>query len=936
MKIKEFTLRVAGLALFLAIGTLAAAILAAASPSASSAASAGASSRSTRPVAARPALPPPDAKTVQAVRSAEPITLDGRLDEAIWKATSPATGFTQNDPEDGSPATESTDVWVAYDDHALYVAAFCHDSDPAKIRKRLGRRDTQTDSDWFMVAVDPYFDKRSGYAFYTNPAGSITDAALSNDVNDDDTWDGVWETKAAVTDAGWTVEIRVPFNQIRFPKKDEYVWGVNFKRMLRRKNEESTFNWSPKSEAANVSRFARLEGLRGISPGGRVELMPYAVTQAEFSPAEEGNPFETGHATLGNAGFDLKAGLKSNLTLDATVNPDFGQVEVDPAVLNLSAYETYYEEKRPFFIEGASLFNNFGRGGVFMNANINWPGPQFFYSRRIGREPQGNVTEPGYSSMPDRTTILGAAKLTGQLGGSWNIGFLNAVTAREYAQIDQEGVRLEQEVEPLTYYGALRIQKDIDQGRHGIGFMATGVARDLEGSGTNESLADFLNKNAFTLAVDGWTSLDKKKDWVIGGWAGATRVGGSVEDIVALQNSPIHYFQRPDATHVEVDPTATSLSGWAGRINLAKQNGNLLVLANIGAISPGFNPNDTGFQQGGSDIINMQFLPGYQWTKPGKVFLYALVVGGWFRNYDFGGNKNWDGGLLEFQGRLRNFWMFDVMFAYNPDTMSKSLTRGGPLAVVPWGYQFNAMVETDSRKPVVFEFQGTTYQRPQSSTQWEAEASVRWKPASNFSLAIGPTLGVVQNDVQWVTQMPDPVMAATYGARYVFGRIDQQVIGSEIRLDWTFTPKLTLQAYLQPFIAVGHYDTFKELAAPSTFQYNVYGDGGFGDNEGGAANGSTIAYDEENRMYTVDPDGAGGEAAPFSFGNPDFNYKSLRGTVVLRWEYRPGSLLYFVWTQNRADYSNPGDLQLSRDMAALFSAPGDNIFLLKVSYRWNM
>ena len=603
--------------------------------------------------APRAALPPPDAKTVQAVRTAEPITLDGRLDEAVWKAAPPAIGFTQNDPEDGSPATEPTEVWVAYDDHALYVAAFCRDSDPAKIRKRLGRRDTQTDSDWFMVAVDPYFDKRSGYAFYANPAGSITDAALSNDVNDDDTWDGVWETKAAVTEAGWTVEIRVPFNQIRFPKKDEYVWGVNFKRMLRRKNEQSTFNWSPKSEAAYVSRFARLEGLRGISPGGRVELMPYAVTQAELSPEEPGNPFATGHETLGSAGFDLKAGLKSNLTLDATVNPDFGQVEVDPAVLNLSAYETYYEEKRPFFIEGASLFNNFGRGGVFINANINWPQPQFFYSRRIGREPQGYVTEPGYSTAPDRTTILGAAKLTGQLGGSWNVGFLNAVTAREYAQIDQGGVRLEQEVEPLTYYGALRIQKDIDEGRHGIGFMATGVARDLEGSGTNETLDEFLNKNAFTLAVDGWTSLDKKKDWVIGGWAGATRVGGSVEDILQLQNSPTHYFQRPDATHVEVDPTATSLSGWAGRINLAKQNGNLLVLANIGAISPGFNPNDTGFQRGGSDIINMQFLPGYQWTKPGKMFLYALVIGGWFRNYDFGGNKNWDGGLVEFQGRLQ-------------------------------------------------------------------------------------------------------------------------------------------------------------------------------------------------------------------------------------------------------------------------------------------
>jgi hypothetical protein len=865
--------------------------------------------------------PLPAGKVVQAVRSTEPITLDGRLDESVWKTAPHAIGFTQNDPQDGAPATEQTDVWVAYDDHALYVAALCHDSDPAKIRKRLGRRDTQTDSDWFMVAVDPYFDKRSGYAFYANPAGAITDAALSNDVNRDESWDGLWENKAAVNGEGWAIEFRIPFNQIRFPKKDEYVWGINFQRMVRRKNEQSSFSWVPKSDPAFVSRFARLEGLRGISPGGRVEFMPYAVSRAQFRPAESGNPFETGKRALANAGFDLKVGLKSNLTLDATVNPDFGQVEVDPAVLNLSAYETYYEEKRPFFIEGASLFNNFGRGGVFLNANINWPQPTFFYSRRIGREPQGYVTEDGYVRMPDRTAILGAAKLTGKLGGSWNVGFLNAVTGREFAQIDQLGTRLSQEVEPFSYYGALCVQKDINEGRSGIGLMATGVMRDLN----NEMLAGVLNKNAFSLAADGWVSLDKKKDWVVGGWAGATRVEGSVEDILRLQNSSMHYFQRPDATYVEVDPLATSLSGWATRLNLAKQNGSLLLLASAGAISPGFDPNDTGFQYGASDIINLQFLPGYQWTKPGKLFRYALVLGGWFRNYDFGGNKNWDGGLLSVQGQLRNFWQFNTMFAYNPDTISKNLTRGGPLAIIPSGYQVDLSVNTDSRKPFVFEVSSSFYRRPKASDEWSGQLSVRWKPGSNFSLSVGPTLGFERNDIQWVTKVTDAAMAATYGARYIFARIDQKVLGSEIRLDWTFTPKLTLQAYLQPFVAVGHYDMFKELALAKSFAYNVYGEGT-----------STIGYDDASGVYTVDPDGAGGAAEPFSFGNPDFNYKSLRGTVVLRWEYRPGSLLYFVWTQNRADYANPGSMRLGRDIGDLFSAPGDNIFLLKVSYRWNM
>jgi hypothetical protein len=891
---------------------------------------------SARPAASRESvraqLPPADAKTVRAVRAAEPITLDGRLDEAVWRTAAPATGFTQNDPQDGSPSTEPTEVWVAYDDHALYVAAFCHDSEPAKIRRRLGRRDSNTDSDWFAVLIDPYYDKRSGYLFVANPAGAITDASLSNDVDEDDSWDGIWENKAAVNGEGWTVEFRIPFNQIRFPKKDEYVWGVNFKRMIRRRNEQSSFNWSPRSELVNVSRFARLEGLRGISPGARIEFMPYAVTQAQFRPAVTGNPFETGHRALANAGFDLKVGLRSNLTLDATVNPDFGQVEVDPAVINLSAYETYYEEKRPFFIEGASLFNNFGRGGVVINANINWPNPAFFYSRRVGRAPQGYVTEDGYVRMPDRTTILGAAKLTGKLGGSWNVGWLNAVTGREFAEIDQPETRLRQEIEPLTYYGALRVQKDIGQGRSGFGLMATGVARDLGG----DVLRGLLNRNAFSLAADGWVGIDKERGWVLGGWAGATRVEGSIEDIWRIQNSSMHYYQRPDAAHVELDPSATSMSGWAARLNLAKQKGNLLVLANAGAISPGFDPNDTGFQYGASDIINLQFLPGYQWTKPGRVFLYALVIGGWFRNYDFGGNKNWDGGLVEFQGQFRNFWSFDTMFAYNPVTVSKNLTRGGPLALVPSGYQFNLMLTTDNRKAVVFEFQGTTYQRPRAMAEWQGTLSARWKPGSNFSLSAGPTFGLERNGLQWVRAVDDALMTATFGRRYVFGRLEQTVIGSEIRLDWTFTPKLTLQAYLQPFLAVGHYDAFKELAQARSFAYNLYGAGGWGDNAGGVPNGSTISYDEAGGAYTVDPDGPAGTAAPFDVGNPDFNYKSLRGTVVLRWEYRPGSLLYFVWTQNRADYAHPGDLRLGRDLGDLFSAPGDNIFLLKVSYRWSM
>lgn len=862
-----------------------------------------------------PAPPPP--KAVMAVRADEPISVDGLLEEKVWKGPA-SDGFTQNDPKDGEPSTEKTQVWVAYDDKALYVAAFCYDSEPKKIMSRLGRRDADVDSDWFMFAVDPYYDKRTGYQFGVNPAGSITDEALSNDVNDDTSWDGVWEGKAHVNGQGWTVEMKIPFSQIRFPKKDEYIWGVNFIRIIKRKNERAAYSWVPKSDAAYVSRFARLEGIRGINPGTHLEIIPYAVTQTQFRPAEPGNPFERGHKTLGNMGFDAKLGLKSNLTLDATVNPDFGQVEVDPAVVNLSAYETYFEEKRPFFIEGASIFNGFGRGGVYINANINWPQPSFFYSRRIGRAPQGSVTRGGdFFFTPDRTTILGAAKITGKVGG-WNVGFVNALTSREYAQIDASGLRLQEEVEPFSYYGVLRAQKDIDEGRHGFGFMATGVSRELR----TDSLSSLLNKDAFSLAVDGWSFLDKDRNYVVGGWFGGTRIGGTPEDILRLQESSLHYYQRPDAPQVKLNPLATSLSGWGGRLNFAKQKGSSLFLFSAGALSPGFDPNDVGFQYSSSDVINISILPGYQWTKPGKVFQQVLVAGGVFRNYDFGGNTTSEGALITSEGTFRNFWRYNVDAVINPKTLSNRLTRGGPLALMPWGWEVDAFLETDGRKSVVLEGMGTVYRRPEDGTEWQTQVDVRWQPRSNLSLSIGPQYSGETTRIQYVTAVTDPLMTSTYGSRYVFGRLNQKVIAAEVRLNWTFTPRLTLQAYLQPFLGVGRYNEFKELTQPKTYRYNIYGQGG-----------STIAF--ANGEYMVDPDG-NGPAAPFSFGNPDFNVKSLRGTIVLRWEYLPGSLLYFVWTQNRADYGHPGDFQFRRDFGDLLTAPGDNIFLIKVSYRWNL
>ncbi len=856
-------------------------------------------------------------KEVQAVRTNESMAIDGKLKESVWQ-TEGYSQFTQSDPYDGEKPTEKTTVWIAYDDKALYVAAFLYDSQPKLITKLLGRRDDYVDSDWFFFSVDPYYDRRTGYRFAVNPANSICDWTLFNDLSEDATWDGVWEWMSSINEKGWIVEMRIPYNQIRFPKKDEYVWGVNFSRIIRRKNERMIYAWVPKEESAFVSRFARLEGIKDIRPGRHIELLPYTVGQTQFSPPQEGNPFQTGQNYAGNIGFDLKVGLMGNLTMDATVNPDFGQVEVDPAVVNLSAYETYYSERRPFFIEGTNIFDSFGCGGDLFNMNISWNPPSLFYSRRIGRAPQGYVTHTGNTKFPDRSTILGAVKFTGKLGKGWNFSFINALTAREYAQIDHYGARSKEEIEPFSYYGVVRGQKDINEGKQGLGFLVTGVVRDLR----NENLEGILNKNAFCFAVDGWTFLGKKREYVITGWLGTTLLTGSQTAITRLQNSSIHYFQRPDADYVQVNEDATSLNGWAGRLVFNKQSGRFLFSAAVGALSPGFNPNDIGFQGGSSDQINGRAIVAYRWVQPGRVFRTAEIFAGTFRDYNFGGTKIWDGFLWSARVEFLNYWSFMTIMGFNPNTFDPDLTRGGPLALMPNAYQIDAAVNTDNRKKIVFSINSSYNRRPSDGHRCSVDGALRWKVMNNLDFSIGPGYYDRISEIQYIRRVTDPLMTDTFGARYVFGRIHQRVLSASIRLNWIFTPRLTLQLYLQPYIAVGSYNRFKELAAPRTYDYNVYGEGG-----------STINY--ADGIYTVDPDGIG-SSSEFTFDNPDFNFKSLRGTIVFRWEYLPGSILYFVWTQNRADFANPGDLQLRRDIGDLFTAPGDNIFLFKVSYRWSI
>ncbi len=850
--------------------------------------------------------------TLTAVKITETITIDGSLQEAAWHRPG-ETHFTQRDPVEGAPPSERTEVWIAYDDAFLYVAARMYDSSPDSLLVRLSRRDGSWNSDGIGFYVDPYYDRRTGYYFALNAAGTLFDGTLYNDDWDDNSWDGVWEGKVQRDQLGWTAEMRIPFSQLRFHMKENLTWGVNFRRDIARKSEIDFLAYTPKNASGFVSRFPDLIGIQGIAPSHQVELLPYATTRAEFVQHQNGDPFNSGARYVPNVGLDAKLGLGSNLTLDATINPDFGQVEVDPAVVNLSDVETFYDEKRPFFNEGASTFR-FGNGGATNYWNFNFSSPSLFYTRRIGRTPEGSLPGVDFADVPAAAKILGAAKLTGKLGEGWNLGTVQAVTSREFADIQSSGQRSRIEVEPLTYYGVVRGQQEFNGGKQAIGFMSTTAARAF----SDDRLRDELNSRSYVLGLDGWTFLDNEKSWVVTGWGAVSQVCGNQTRMLDLQRNSQHYLQRPDATHLGVDSNATSLTGYAYRIYLNKQSGSVKFNASLGVLSPRFESNDLGFLYS-TDIVNMHVGGGYQWVTPTNWYQRLEVDGAVFRSYDFDGDITWEGLFAYGNLQFLDFSTVQIDGAYNPSTVNTRRTRGGPLTLNPAGYQLDLSYSTDSRKPVVLNLSSFMYKDRDLS--WNIRADIELHPSTNVTCSIGPAFEHNGDQAQWVDAFDDPTSTATFGRRYVFAQLRQTTVSANIRLNWTFTPQLSLQLFVQPLISAADYSNFKELARPRSYEFTQYGSGL-----------STIAY--QNGSYVVDPDG-NGPAPSYSFSNPSFNLKSLRGNAVLRWEYMPGSSIYFVWTQSRSRSDVLGDFQFNQSVGQLFTTMPDNIFMVKLSYWWN-
>jgi len=864
--------------------------------------------------------------TVTAVRVDAGVSLDGRLDEPAWALATRVTAFLQIDPDEGGAASESTEVRVLYDADAVYVGARLFDAAPRRIISRLARRDASTHSDEFRLFLDSYHDHRTAFEFIVNPAGVKKDVLLGGDGEfSDDSWDPVWQAATASDSLGWTVEIRIPFSQLRFSAAAEQVWGVRFARWIERKNELAMFPFVGKNENGVVSRFAHLVGLHDLVPPKRLELLPYAVARGTYhEPKALDNPFDGKASYFHNAGGDVKYGVTSSLTLDATVNPDFGQVELDPAKVNLTAFEDFFDEHRPFFVEGAEIFEFGGDGGGVTHFSGT---PLFFYSRRIGREPQLEPTSRGdYTDMPAGTTILGAAKLSGRTATGWSMGLLEALTERERATVFDaaSGARYSDPVEPLTNYFVGRMKHTSADGNTTIGALGTAANRRLDAP-----VFDQLPTAAYGGGVDFFHRWGRNT-YSLAASVGGSYLAGDTLAIQRTQRSSNRDYTRPDAQAFRYDPTRTSLTGVTADLYLNKVAGTWRWGLAASTTTPGFDVNDLGFQKR-VDLISAAAALGRRWTKPGPWFRqgYAYVTFGPSWNYDGDAIQRDLGGFGYAQ--LRNFWTVNWTAKYEMPVLDDRLTRGGPLAATPRAWYGSGTLTTDTRKDASG-YAFLSYSGDDAGG-WLVNVlpQLTLRPSAALFLSLGPGYLTGRSSAQYVTRVADSTAAATLGRRYVFAELRQRSAYVTVRANATFSPLLSFELYAQPFTFSGAYDRYKELRARRTYSFSEYGQG----------NGSTITPGDTtvcgstgpDRCIGVDPDGAG-PAAEFALYRPDFRTRSFKVKAVLRWEYRPGSTMFLVWTQSRSGYvPYDGTFDMQRDMATdLFRDRPTNVFLVKLNF----
>ena len=837
------------------------------------------------------------------IKSEKP-RIDGVLDDACWLEGEWTGNFLQQMPAEGEPPSQQSEFMIVYDNENVYVAFKAYDNEPEKIDRQMARRDERT-GDIVGVCFDSYHDHRTGFEFDLTAAGARMDLILTND-GFDVNWNPVWDGHVGLMDSGWIAEMQIPLSQLRYNSKEEnQIWGLHVWRWINRNRESDHWNLIPRDAVGYTYHFGEMHGLIDLPSVNRTEFMPYLVGNIDTYPEVEGNPFADGFDPGISAGLDGKFGMGSNFTVDYTINPDFGQVEADPSELNLTAFETYYEEKRPFFIEGRSIFN------------YSYDENELFYSRRIGHAPtyEPEVEEGEYTHKPDNTTILGALKLTGKTRKGLSVGIVESLTAREKVKISSPEGDEEQIAEPLTNYFVGRVQQDINESNTMIGGMITSTYRDIQ-----EDYLNFMNKSAFSGGVD-FKHYMKNKTYLIDFKALGTRVTGSSKAMTLLQQESSRYFQRPDAPHLNLDTMATQLLGTGGSMEFVKAaRGKWRYGIGVHWTSPGMELNDLGFQNNADNIMEA-LMVGYVENIPKGIFRTYEVQLTQINIWNFGGeylNPAWE---LEGNFLFTNKWNLEAQVERDGKALSVNLLRGGPGVYVYGETDQDYFISTDESRKLSF---GLGYENSLSddriSKNHEFRTGLFWKITNSLQLSPEFSFEKRIDDYQYVSgyTLDDQ-------DKYLLGRLNRKTYEFTLRIDYAITPDLTIQYYGSPYISMGNYSAFKTLADPDTKDpgkvfYTFTED--------------ELQYDPGSRIYNLYDDPNSGPV--LTFPDPDFNFREFHSNLVARWEYRPGSVLYLVWTNSRTSSEDITNDELGYNFKALFDEPAQNVFLIKFSYWFSL
>lgn len=838
--------------------------------------------------------------------------IDGQLDDQIWQDARRSGDFVQHEPHEGISPTSQTEFAIVYDEDNLYVGIWAYDPNPDSISRRMSRRD-DIEGDLVGVDFDSYNDHRTSFGFWVSASGVKLDRIMTGDGDTEDpTWDPNWFVKTHITHEGWTAEMKIPFSQLRFEINSTEGWGLNLMRYVFRNDEVSIWQRIPKGSGGFVSYYGNMTGLSGIEPKKQFDITPYTVASTERYEVEEGNPYRTGKGTNYTVGLDAKVGVTNNLTLDLTINPDFGQVEADPSEVNLTAYETFFEEKRPFFIEGRSILSMplmIGDGDL-ANENL-------FYTRRIGRRPQGSpdLSDDEYAKMPSFTRILGAAKMTGKTENGWSVGMLESVTAHENAKLSFEDDEHLETVEPLTNYFVGSVGKDFNEGNTVIKGLITSVNRRMD-----DHYMDYLHQSAYTGGVE-FSQLLKNKTYLISFKTFFSQVNGTEEALLRTQTSSAHYFQRPDAEHISIDSTRTSMLGNGGSLMLGKVGNSKF---NFGGFlnwkSPGVELNDMGFIRNTDQILPILW-GNYRFFEPFSIFRMLRFNSSLWSEFNFSGTFQGVGGNINANAQFTNFWNFGIGVNVQNEALSTGMLRGGPSFLEPASVTSWMSIGTDSRKKLMFRVSGFAPRSMEDHSKTTGgEFQITYRPLNMLQIVMEPNFTLNKSNLQYIEEnsyQNDP--------RYVFGSIDQKVIGLSLRLNLTITPDLTIQYWGQPFIASGSYSDIKMITDPTaenyTDRFHVY-------------NENQINVYKDDGYCNIDENADG--IVDYSVDYPDFNFKEFKSNLVARWEFRPGSILYLVWSQGRNSYQEYGGMDIGRDFNELYRVYPHNVFLVKFSYRFGL